>query len=656
MKFTEEAYDVFSVNGYYDEREDFTEGVSGSTWEVHDIHREIMHKMGDYASEGCRDGTLKYWHPFLFFPIQKHPYFHEDAFLQFIDEAIEKTKTYTGKYGQFEPVPDELSKKSIYHACTYKHFKQNIAGLSFPDFCRQMRLDDDADKRRKASIIYEDLGFPFSSSPQEYARYIIKKDRIIVCKIMEIIKKKPRDSFGCDSIALRGFLGIRLASIFERYLYRSVKKYVFGSGHSYIVGRTGSGKSELIKAMSSSMAEDGGKVVILDPHGDLADDSRALFEKSKIVDFSRSRFTINPFDLKDRSPANRALVAQEITALTGELMEDAELSRQMEAVMYPVIYTMLALPYADFSMLRDLMHPSEGAEKLEALAGLAEPHHKTIFKDLMGDIYDTTKRSVFSRLQSLLNHKSLLLTLCGKDDFKKTIKKMMGTQKSGDPQEERFGDVSALIFSLPIPRLGDVVSQTIGRILMTSFQIWARGRESIPPSERNTLFLFVDEFQNFLSQATAQTLDQFGRKFGLSLVLAHQHIKQIRSAEIRGSVLANTKFKIVGMSDHDTRATLAREMGLSAEDMEVSTGNFFMREGNYDAFEFYCMPVSRRKKKVQAQCLTIESKNAGDRLPECWEWMDAYRATKHTSNASTGTRQSASEEASKKTYKPKFDL
>jgi type IV secretory pathway TraG/TraD family ATPase VirD4 len=54
-------------------------------------------------------------------------------------------------------------------------------------------------------------------------------------------------------------------------------------------------------------------------------------------------------------------------------------------------------------------------------------------------------------------------------------------------------------------------------------------RAAIPEDERVPFFLYVDEFQNYVSQAFESILSE-ARKYRLGLGLAHQYIEQLKSA------------------------------------------------------------------------------------------------------------------------------
>lgn len=484
----------------------------------------------------------------------------------------------------------------------------------------QKERDRVRDTQKRASLNETDerekmkgMGFPYKESHDEYLRFLTN-----------------------NFVAMRfnGF-NITLASFLSILIPYPVEIAKLQRGHTYIVGRSGSGKSELLKGICKRL-EMG--YVLLDPHGDLADelggsgDYREL-APNRIAPHEK-RFVINPFDIEDKSEGNRELVAQEITDLMSELVADSGLSRLMTTIIFPIVYTLLKLPYADFKMLTDCINPNAGKTRLRSLRSLVEPHHLAIWNELEADTYDTSKQSVFNRLQSLLNYRLVMQTLSGRDDFAGAL-------------EKKLDQGEGAIVSLPIPVIGEAVAVTLGRFFMTRMQIWAKRRQAVQKSERRPICLVVDEFHNFMSHSTAETLDQYGRKFGLFMILAHQHIQQITDREIRGSVLANTINKIAGMSNAETRQAIAKEMSIEAESLEgLRAGNFWGRFGSEEPFKFYARMV---KIKKGSNFVYFDSLNGGE-IIDGW---DGFDQEEEPQNQAPGTK---AQKLPKKGSKPKFPI
>ncbi|MBU0671368.1 type IV secretory system conjugative DNA transfer family protein, partial [Patescibacteria group bacterium] len=98
----------------------------------------------------------------------------------------------------------------------------------------------------------------------------------------------------------------------------------------------------------------------------------------------------------------------------------------------------------------------------------------------------------------------------------------------------------------------------------------------IPEDERKDFYLYVDEFQNFATEAFANILSE-ARKYRLNLILAHQYIEQL-SDEVRAAVFGNVGTMItfrIGASD--------------SEDMEKEYAPAFTAENlvNIEKYNFF---------------------------------------------------------------------
>jgi len=459
------------------------------------------------------------------------------------------------------------------------------------------------------------LGFPYSANFSEYIRFLETNFSGM--------------QFGGQWLSFENIRALLFPLIPNRPNFKKA--------HTYIVGRSGSGKSELLKSIYAVSRR---SRIVIDPHGDLSREIASFTDgEAYRIAPHEAPFVINPFELENLTASSRELVAQEITDLIAELVEDSGLSRLMTTIIFPIVYTLLKLDYADFSMLTECINPNSGKERLGAMRHLVEAHHRTIWAELESDTYDTSKQSVFNRLQSLLNYQLVIKTTSGRDDFGRAIEKV----EKG----------ASLIISLPIPVMGEAVAVTLGRFFMTRLQIWAKSRQSTPENERVPVILLVDEFHNFLSHGTAQTLDQFGRKFRLFMVLAHQHIQQITDREVRGAVLANTANKIAGISNAETRQAIAREMMIAPEVLEdLRPGHFYGRFGNEPTTPFY----ARRVRNESKQTPYFPSRNVWA-IPDAWTDI-APRSSQYPQGATQNDSGRGNTPATPKKggYTPKFDI
>lgn len=86
-------------------------------------------------------------------------------------------------------------------------------------------------------------------------------------------------------------------------------------------------------------------------------------------------------------------------------------------------------------------------------------------------------------------------------------------------------------------KIGEDVSEMLGSMLVSKFQLDVMSRANITPESREQYSLYVDEFQNFATESFADIFSE-ARKYGLNLVIAHQYINQVNPA-LMDAILGN---------------------------------------------------------------------------------------------------------------------
>jgi hypothetical protein len=115
------------------------------------------------------------------------------------------------------------------------------------------------------------------------------------------------------------------------------------------------------------------------------------------------------------------------------------------------------------------------------------------------------------------------------------------------------------IANLSKGRLGHDKANLLGSLLTTQFQLGAMARANRPESERRDFYLFIDEFQNFSTDAFASILAE-ARKYRLCLTLSHQYIDQL-PVPIRQAVFGNVGTLIAFRIGHTDAEVMENEFG-----------------------------------------------------------------------------------------------
>jgi len=117
------------------------------------------------------------------------------------------------------------------------------------------------------------------------------------------------------------------------------------------------------------------------------------------------------------------------------------------------------------------------------------------------------------------------------------LRNIVGQKENTFDLRKIMDEGKILIVNLSKGKIGEDNSSLLGAMMIAKIQQAAMSRANIPEEKRKPFYLYVDEFHNFLTLSFADILSE-SRKYGLSLVLAHQYIEQL-DEKIRAAVFGN---------------------------------------------------------------------------------------------------------------------
>jgi len=117
------------------------------------------------------------------------------------------------------------------------------------------------------------------------------------------------------------------------------------------------------------------------------------------------------------------------------------------------------------------------------------------------------------------------------------IRNIIGQKENIFDIRRLMDDGKILIVNLAKGKIGEDCSTLLGAMIATKIQLAALSRADLPEKKRRAFYLYVDEIHNFLTLSFADILSE-ARKYGLSLVLAHQYIDQLEE-KIRAAIFGN---------------------------------------------------------------------------------------------------------------------
>ncbi|MFX1535703.1 MAG: type IV secretory system conjugative DNA transfer family protein [Promethearchaeota archaeon] len=316
--------------------------------------------------------------------------------------------------------------------------------------------------------------------------------------------------------------------------YRDIKKR-FGikeknrRGHMYIIGKTGTGKSTLIKNMAISDIKSGNGIALIDPHGDLAEDVLNFIPKRRIKDV----IYFNPGDLEfpiafnpleKVHPDNYHLVVSGIISVFKKIWVDFWGPR-LEHILRHSILTLLEYQNSTLLDLPKLLTNKEFRNK--TLRSVSNPQIREFWFN------EFEKYSVWLRSEAI----SPILNKIGQFLTSLPLRNIAGQKENtfnlGDLMNER----KILIVNLAKGKIGEENCALLGAMLVTKIQLAALNRANLKENERISFYLYVDEVHNFLTLSFADILSE-ARKYGLNLILAHQYIEQL-DEKIKAAIFGN---------------------------------------------------------------------------------------------------------------------
>ncbi|MFN0126903.1 MAG: type IV secretory system conjugative DNA transfer family protein [Verrucomicrobiales bacterium] len=321
--------------------------------------------------------------------------------------------------------------------------------------------------------------------------------------------------------------------------------------HCYVIGKTGSGKTTLLRNLILQLAEAGHGVGLIDPHGDLAEElieqlSPKRAEHTTYFCPADAEFPIGLNLLAQADSVDRHLVASGVVGAFKNLWSESWGPR-MEYILHNAVASLAACP--NTSLL--------GVNRLLTDAGyrrwIVDQLDDAFLRDFWEGEYESYdarfRREAIAPIQNKIGQlllSPLLRNIVGQVANKARIPFLMDQGR-------------LFIANLSKGRLGHDKANLIGSLLVTQFQLAAMARSRQPESDRRDFFLFVDEFQNFATEAFTSILAE-ARKYRLNLVLSHQYIAQLTPA-VREAVFGNVGTVIafgVGFNDAEH---LHREFG-----------------------------------------------------------------------------------------------
>lgn len=320
-------------------------------------------------------------------------------------------------------------------------------------------------------------------------------------------------------------------------VYRGMSRKIFISDkdrarHMYIIGKTGTGKSELLMDMILQDIRAGKGVCFIDPH----DSVEKLLEyippeRAEDVIYFNPADTDRPMGLnmlEARTEEEKQFVASSIINLMYKLYDPHKtgiIGPRFEHAIRNAMMTVMVEPGATFIEIVRVMTDPKFLQEL--LPKVEDPMVRRYWTDQIAQTSDFHKSEVLDYIVSKF----------GRFITDKMMRNIIGQSYSAFNFREVMDQGKILLINLAKGRIGEENSAFLGLILVPKILVAAMSRQDIPEAERRDFNLYVDEFQNFATPDFATILSE-ARKYHLNLIVANQFIGQI-DEEVKNAVFGN---------------------------------------------------------------------------------------------------------------------
>ncbi|NDP47500.1 MAG: type IV secretion system DNA-binding domain-containing protein [Sulfuriferula multivorans] len=308
--------------------------------------------------------------------------------------------------------------------------------------------------------------------------------------------------------------------------------------HVFVLGATGSGKSTLLLNMIRQDMLAGEGVCLVDPNGDLYEDVKLHIppERADDVvlldagDFDRA-YGLNFLEVDGPHPEIMASQnANAMLHILGRLYDLRVAGGPMfEMYMRAALLLVMRNRLPGLTLIEAARAFSDEAYRLHLIRHCidAETVHfwRHVAQQVAGD-------------HSLSNIAPYVISKLNQMTHNALVKPIIGQSKSTVSFREMMDQGKIVLVNLSKGRLGEMDARFLGMMLLSKLSAAALGRADMAREARKPFYVYVDEYHNYAGEANLSLMLAEGRKYGIGLTLATQHLQQLKDGQGAKEALA----------------------------------------------------------------------------------------------------------------------
>jgi hypothetical protein len=306
--------------------------------------------------------------------------------------------------------------------------------------------------------------------------------------------------------------------------------------HFYVIGQTGTGKSSIMQVMIRQDLRNGDGVAIVDPHGSLIEDILPFIPRERADDV----IYFHPGDmdrpmglnlLEGDSWEEKEYVASEAMNIMIKLFNEEIFGPRIQDYFRNGCLTLMSDP--EGGALTDIVRlfTDDDYQKLK-VEHVKNPIVRSFWENQMAKTGAREKQEMIPYFAAKF----------GQFVTNTMMRNIIGQAKSAFDFSKAMNERKILLINLSKGDIGELNSRLLGLIVVSKIQMAAMARQRLAASERKDFFLYIDEFQNYVTDSIESILSE-ARKYRLSLNMAHQYIAQLegpdRKSKVKDAVFGN---------------------------------------------------------------------------------------------------------------------
>ncbi len=323
--------------------------------------------------------------------------------------------------------------------------------------------------------------------------------------------------------------------------------------HFYVIGQTGTGKTGGLVSMIAQDIANGEGVCFIDPHGNDVQTIMSMIPEHRIQDviyfdptYLPRPMGLNMLEFDPRFPQQKSLIVDQLMMIFNQLFD-------MKMAGGPMFEQ-----YFKNATYLVMEHPESGCTLMEIARVMQDKSYRDMKlshcnNPLIIQFWEAaTKTKGDQGLENMVPWITSKFDPFLSNEFMRPI---VAQEHSAFNIRDLMDNKKILLLNLSKGLLGELNAKLLGMLIVGKMQMAAMSRADSYGQKLSDFFLYIDEFQNFLTPAISSILSE-ARKYRLSLNIAHQNMAQLTDPVIKGAIFGNVGTKCVFRVDASDAAEL----------------------------------------------------------------------------------------------------